>query len=248
MPRTRPILLAAALLIASACGDGETATSETTSPPTDSASNDVSDASRVAEAKGTNDPANITTGLGTVEECPPTKASCPSGDPAPANGTRDRNVPTGASTPTQPPTTLPLAPPPAPTIAPTPTFDPASTGSDESPDDSGGPPAAVSEQVFRDYLLAAGAGRFDEAWQLLTSGYQDEYGGDENFVDFWSGIALVGINSISARPGDGETILDVVLFYETLDGVRQNEHVQVTVIDQGAGPLIADYVFIEVVE
>lgn len=124
-----------------------------------------------------------------------------------------------------------------------------STTSSQPQDDSGGPPGDIAEQLFVDYLLAAGARDYEAAWNMLTPWYQSDYGGFDRFVDFWSGISLVGVDTIEPILGEGETHLEVQLWYQDLSGDRQRERVQVTVIDlDGLGPSISDYHFIEVLD
>lgn len=94
--------------------------------------------------------------------------------------------------------------------------------------------------VFTDYLLAAGARSYDEAWTMLSASYQDKYGGFGRFTSFWDGIDTVGINSTSVSTQGGTATIAADLWFRRVDGTTSAEIVEVDV----TGNVISDYRFI----
>jgi hypothetical protein len=91
-------------------------------------------------------------------------------------------------------------------------------------------PAEAASFVAR-YFVAAQAGRYEEAWQMLTPAYQQKYVSFEKFKSFWRRIAGVGIDStVDAGVSDRNTrTITVAAWFDLNDGSRSNETVDVDV-------------------
>jgi hypothetical protein len=101
--------------------------------------------------------------------------------------------------------------------------------------------------ALRNYFLAAGARKYQQAWDQLSVGYHQKYGTIAKFSDFWNRVRTAGIDSFEdAGPTsrNGRTITANV-WYELTDGSRSNEVVEVDVDHNASGdPQIGDYRFL----
>jgi hypothetical protein len=175
-----------------------------------------------------------------------TETAVPSGSIGVASATAPQKpntvLPTTSTT-----TTTATVPPATPAVPAAPPPQPPTTVTINSGDFGLSEPVTADEAagLFEDYLLAAGARSLDEAWSMLEPGYQTEYGSRAAFDRFWSGISLVGIDTVSARTSQGTTVtLDVAMWYDVIGSGRQGEIVEVDVTRIGGRLLIADYRFI----
>jgi serine/threonine protein kinase len=99
-----------------------------------------------------------------------------------------------------------------------------------------GPAAADYEKAVRDYygLLP---GNPDAAWPLMTPNAQSRSGSQDNYRNFWNGIATVTVTSATAQNNQVMTALQFV----TKDGGTTNENYVIMLVNQNGQLLIDNF-------
>jgi hypothetical protein len=136
--------------------------------------------------------------------------------------------------------------------APTPVATPVSTA---SPPTAVGqaelPPLVAPNSVSRSqaadfiihYFRTAGARQYPEAWALLSTRYQQDYGDYDAFVSFWDRVEVVGPSSLDATEvahAANAIRISAPVVFDLFSGEHSEETITVTVVRDEDGKLLLD--------
>lgn len=108
---------------------------------------------------------------------------------------------------------------------------------------SGSIPTGEAEDALLTYFLTAGAGDHEAAWDLLSPGYQAEYGSFTDFVDFWETVETVGPSELDVTVldrGPDSLVFVADVFFSLQSDVRSDETITVTFVRAESGTLLID--------